>query len=82
MIDVQHVIGLEQHVELLNLLPLTREEKDEDNLNILGYVQTISTKASNIVCTPHPRSYSVHSYESRKLVNLLLMSNSTEFFAC
>jgi hypothetical protein len=46
-------------------------------------------KTSNIVCsTSHPRSYSVHSYESRKLVDLLTvfsyfkMSNSVESFTC
>jgi hypothetical protein len=54
MLDIQHVKGLE-HVELHNPLPLTRGEKDEDSLDLLGYVQTISTKASNSVCsTPHP----------------------------
>jgi len=44
MLDAQHVIGLEQHVELHDPLRLTRGEKDEDNLDLLGYVQTISTK--------------------------------------
>jgi hypothetical protein len=46
-------------------------------------------KTLNIVCsTSHPRSYSVHSYESRKLVDLLTMSSyfkmshSIEFFTC
>jgi hypothetical protein len=46
-------------------------------------------KTSNIVCsTLHPRSYSVHSYESRKLVDLLTMSSyfkmsdSVESFVC
>jgi hypothetical protein len=55
MLDIQHVKGLEQHVELHDPLPLTCGEKDEDSLDLLGYVQTISTKASNSVCsTPHP----------------------------
>jgi hypothetical protein len=73
MLDIQHVIGLEQHVELHNLLPLTCDEKDENNHNLLGYVQTTSNKASNNACsTPHPRSYGVHSYVPRKLVDLLV----------
>jgi hypothetical protein len=39
---------------------------------LLGYVQTISNKASNNACsTPHPQSYSVHNYEPRKLVDLV-----------
>jgi len=29
---------LEQYVELLDPLPLTYNEKDEDNPNLLGYV--------------------------------------------
>jgi hypothetical protein len=33
------------------LLPLTRNEDDEDNINLLGYVQTISTKTFNSVCS-------------------------------
>jgi hypothetical protein len=40
MLDIQHVKGLEQHVELHNPLPLTCGEKDEDSLDLLGYVQT------------------------------------------
>ena len=68
MLDVQHVIGLEQHVELSNPLSLTHDEEDEDNHNLLGYVQTTSTKTSNNICsTPHPQSYSVHSHKPRKL---------------
>jgi hypothetical protein len=46
-------------------------------------------KTSNIVySTSHSRSYSVHSYESRKLVDLLTMSSyfkmsdSVESFVC
>jgi len=48
----------------------------------------ISTKASNSVCsTPHPQSYSIHSYEPRKPVDHLSMSphpkmsDSTKSFA-
>ena len=59
MFDIQHVIGLEQYVELPDPLLLTRDEKDEDNSNLLGYVHTISTKVSNSVCsTQNPRSSS------------------------
>jgi hypothetical protein len=62
MLDVQHVIDLEQYVELYDPLVLTRGEKDEDNLDLLGYVQTISAKVSSNVCpTPHPQSYSIYS---------------------
>ena len=75
MLDVQHVISLEQHVELYNPLPLTRDEEDKDNLNLLCYVQAIYTKVLNRACfTPHSQSYSVHSYKPRKPVDLLSMS--------
>jgi len=87
MLDVQHVISLEQHVELPNPLPLIRDEKDKDNSNLVDYVQTISTKASNSICsTPHPQSYNFHSYEPKKHVELLSiyphskMFDSTESF--
>ena len=92
MLEVQHVIGLEQYVELHDSLPLTRDEEDEDNPDLLSYVQTISTKASNSVCsTLHPQSYIVHSYELRKPIDHVYhlsmsprpkISNSTESFAC
>jgi hypothetical protein len=89
MLDVQHIIGLEQRVEFPDPLPLTRDEKDEDNHNLLGCVQTILITASNSVCfTPHPQSYSVQSYEPGKLVDFLpmsphsKMSDSTESFTC
>lgn len=60
MFDIQHIIGLEQYVELPDPFPLTRDEKDEDIPNLLGYVQTISTKVSNSICsTQNPQSYSV-----------------------
>jgi hypothetical protein len=42
-------------------LPLTcneKDEKDEYNSNLLGYVQIISTKALNSVCSSsHPQLY-------------------------
>jgi len=51
-------------------------------------MSTISTKAFNSVCsTPYPQSYSIHSYEPRKLVDHLSMSphskmsDSAESFA-
>jgi hypothetical protein len=47
MLDVQHIITLEQHVKLYDPLPLTHDEEDKNNSNLLGCVQTISTKASN-----------------------------------
>ena len=86
---LMHVIGLEQYVELHDPLPLTHDEKEEDNSDLLGNIQTISTKASNSVCsTPQPQSYSVFSYELRKHVDHLSMSphlkmsDSIESFAC
>jgi len=92
LLDVQHVISLDQHVKLSNPLPLTcneKDEKDEYNSNLLGYVQIISTKALNSVCSSsHPQLYSVYSYESRKLVDFLFMSchakmlDSAKSFAC
>jgi hypothetical protein len=69
MLGILHIIGLEQHVELPYPLPLTRDGKDEDNLNLLGCVQTISTKASNSVCSaPYPQSYNFHSYKPKKFL--------------
>lgn len=60
MLDAYCIIGLEQRVEFSDPLPLTRDEKDEDNHNVLGCVQTISTIASNSVCsTHHSQSYNV-----------------------
>jgi len=67
---------------------LTHDKKDGDNSNLLGYVQTISIKASDSVCfTTQPQSYSVYSYEPRKLVDLYVSSHSkisysTELFVC
>jgi hypothetical protein len=77
LLDVQHVISLDQHVKLFNPLPLTcneKDEKDEYNPNLLGYVQIISAKALNNVCSnSHPQSYSVYRYEPRKLVDFLFV---------
>jgi hypothetical protein len=42
-LTILDVIGLKQHIDLFDPLPLTCNEKDEDNLNLLGYIQTIST---------------------------------------
>jgi hypothetical protein len=81
MLDVQHVIGLEQYVELYDPLVLTRGEKDEDNLDLLGYVKTISVKVSNNVCpTPHPQSYSIYSCKLIKHVDHLSMSSHPKMF--
>jgi len=45
-----------------------RDEKDEDNPNLLGCVQTISTQTLNSVCLiPYPQLYSVHSYKSKSV---------------
>jgi hypothetical protein len=38
MLNIQHVIDLEQHVEFPDPLPLTYDEEDKDNSNLLGYV--------------------------------------------
>jgi hypothetical protein len=38
MLDVQHIIGLEQHIELSDPLPPTLDEENKDNPNLLGYV--------------------------------------------
>ena len=63
------------------------KKEDEDNPDLLGYAQTISTRASNSVCsTSHPQSYSVYNYKPRKPINLLSISlyikifDSTKFF--
>jgi hypothetical protein len=92
LLDVQHVISLDQHVKLSNPSPLTcneKDEKDEYIPNLLGYVQVIFTKALNSVCSnSHPQSYSVYRYKPRKLVDFLFMSchakmfDSAKSFAC
>lgn len=53
MFDVQHVIGLKQHVKLNEPLPLTHddEDEDEDSPNLLGYIQIISFMISNNACS-------------------------------
>ena len=42
-LGVQHIISLEQHVELLDPLPHACDEEDEDNPSLLNCVHTIST---------------------------------------
>jgi len=61
MLDNQNVIDFERHVDQLsNPLPHTCNEKDEDNSNLLGCVQTIFTWILNNICLiPHLQSYSV-----------------------
>ena len=67
ILGVQHIISLEQHVELLDPLPHARDEEDEDNPSLLDCVHTISTQVSNNVCLiPHPQSFSVHNYKPEK----------------
>ena len=69
---------------LSSLIPYTCNEKDEIdeyNLNLLGYVQIISIKALNsIYSNSHPQSYSVYSYKPRKLVDFLFMSCHAKMF--
>ncbi|KAJ6888273.1 hypothetical protein NC652_029341 [Populus alba x Populus x berolinensis] len=75
MLGVQHIISLEQHVELLNPLPHARYEEDEDNPSLLDCVHTISTQVSNNVCLiPHPQSFSVHSYKLEEPIEHLPIS--------
>ena len=45
MLDIQYVIYFERHIELLNSLPPICDGENEDNLNLLGRVQIISSKA-------------------------------------
>lgn len=67
MLGVQHIISLEQHIELFDPLPHARDEEDEDNPSLLDRVHTISTQVSNNVChIPHLQSFSVHSYKPEK----------------
>jgi hypothetical protein len=89
MLGVQHIISLEQHVELLDPLPHARDEEDEDNPNLLDCVHTISTQVSNNVCLiPYPQSFSVHSYKPEKPIEHLpisphdRMSKSVESLPC
>ena len=65
MLGVQHIISLEQHVELLDPIPHARDEEDEDNPRLLDCVHTISTiqVSDNVCLIPHPQSFSVHSYK-------------------
>jgi len=89
MFGVQHIINLEQHVELLDPLPHARDEEDEDNPRLLDCVHTISTQVSDNVCLiPHPQSFSVHSYKPEEPIEHLpisphdRMSKSAESLPC
>jgi hypothetical protein len=89
MLGVQHIISLEQHVELLDPLPHACDEEDEDNPSLLDCVHTISTQVSNNVCLiPHPQPFSVHSYKPEKPIKHLpisphdRMSKSAESLPC
>jgi len=44
MLDVQYIIGLEEHVELHDPLLLTRDEEDKDNHNLLDDEDQPNTK--------------------------------------
>jgi hypothetical protein len=73
ILGVQHIISLEQHVELPDPLPHARDE--EDNPSLLNCVHTISIQVLNNVCLiPHPQSFSVHSYKLEKLIEHLPIS--------
>jgi len=50
MLENHNIIDFKRHVELPNLVPHTRDEKNEYNLKLLGCVQTISTQVLNSVC--------------------------------
>jgi hypothetical protein len=89
MRSVQHIISLEQHVELLDLLPHARDKEDRDNPSLLDCAHTISTQVSNNVCLiPHPQSFNVHSYKPEKPIDDLpisphnRMSKSAESLPC
>jgi hypothetical protein len=89
MLGVQHIISLEQHVELLDPLPHAHDKKDGDNPSLLDCAHTISTQVSNNVCLiPHPQSFSVHSYKPEKPIEHLpislhdRMSKSAELLPC
>ena len=76
MLGVQHIISLEQHVELPDSLPHARDEEDEDNPSLLDCIHTISTHVSNNVCLiAHPRSFNVHNYKPEKLIEHLSISS-------
>jgi len=89
MLGVQHIISLEQHVELLDLLPHARDKEDGDNPSLLDCAHTISTQVSNNVCLiPDPQSFNVHSYKPEKSIEHLpisphnRMSKSAESLSC
>jgi hypothetical protein len=62
------------------------KKEDEDNPDLLSYVQIITKVLNSVYSTPNPQSYSVYNYKSRKHVDLLSMSpyikifDSTKFF--
>jgi hypothetical protein len=75
MLGVQHIISLEQHVELFDPLPHASDEDDEDNPSLLDCVHTISTQVSNNICLiPHSQSFSVHNYKPEKPIEHLPIS--------
>jgi hypothetical protein len=89
MLGVQHIISLEQYVELPDPLPHACDEEDEDNPSLLDCVHSISIQVSNNVCLiPHFQSFSVHSYKREKPSEHLpisphnRMSKSAESLAC
>jgi hypothetical protein len=47
MLDVQYIIGLEEHVELHDPLLLTRDEEDKDNHNLLDDEDQPNTKRNH-----------------------------------
>jgi hypothetical protein len=53
VLSVQHIISLEQHVELSDSLPHARDKEDEDNPSLLDCVHTISTHISNMFVSFH-----------------------------
>jgi len=59
MLSVQHIISLEQHVELLDPLPHARDEEDEDNPSLPNCVHTISTQVSNMFVSFHTLNHLV-----------------------
>jgi len=79
ILGVQHIISLEQHVELPDPLPHARDE--EDNAGLLNYVHIISIQVSNNICLiPHPQSFSVQGYKPEKLIEHLPISPHDRMF--
>jgi len=90
MLGVQHIISLEQHVELSNPLPHACDKEDEDNPSLLDCVHTIYIYTCFKQCLSHstPRSFNVHSYKPEKPIEHLpisshdRMSKSIESLPC